>query len=81
MRTQVLKVSGMTCGGCAKSVTKALRAIPGVREVQVSVPRGEATIEFDEASASAGDLRTAVLRAGYGVDEARGKAAARGCCG
>lgn len=80
MRTEVLKVGGMTCGGCAKSVTNALRGIAGVREVEVSVPRGEATIEFDEARTSTEDLRTAVRRAGYEVDDARGKAAARGCC-
>ena len=80
MRTEVLKVSGMTCGGCASSVSKALHAIRGVRHVEVSVPRGEAAVEFDEASASAEDLREAVTRAGYGVDEAGAKAKTRGCC-
>ena len=80
MRTEVLKVTGMTCGGCASSVTKSLRAVRGVRQVAVSVPRGEATVEFDEASTSPEDLRQAVTRAGYGVDEAAGKAKTRGCC-
>ena len=81
MRTEVLKVTGMTCGSCASTVAKSLRAVPGVSEVDVSVPRAEATVRFDESRASAEELRAAVRGAGYGADPARTTAAARGCCG
>jgi len=31
MHTEHLKVTGMTCGGCTSSVTKALKAVAGSR--------------------------------------------------
>ena len=30
METTTLKVDGMSCGGCVKSVTNVLAALPGV---------------------------------------------------
>ncbi|MFO1384705.1 MAG: heavy-metal-associated domain-containing protein [Chitinivorax sp.] len=32
-----LQVSGMSCGGCINSITKALQAVPGVGEVKVTL--------------------------------------------
>jgi copper chaperone len=41
-----LKVDGMNCGHCVKSVTEALAGVAGVRKVvEVSLERGEAVIE------------------------------------
>ncbi len=41
-----LKVTGMTCGHCVSSVTKALSNVPGVdKVVEVSQERGEALVE------------------------------------
>ena len=41
-----LKVEGMNCGHCVKSVTEALAGVAGVRKVvEVSLERGEAVIE------------------------------------
>ena len=42
METTTIKVSGMTCQGCVRSVTRVLQAIPGVDAVDVSLERGEA---------------------------------------
>jgi len=68
MQTQLLKVSGMTCGGCASNVTHALKAIAGVRDVMVSVRAGEAAVEYDERMTSPDQLISAVKDAGYGVE-------------
>lgn len=35
MQTTELKVNGMTCGSCVASVTKALKRVPGVQDVEV----------------------------------------------
>src|SRR5690349_7756371 len=35
-----LAVEGMTCSGCARNVTEALRAIPGVASVDVQLDAG-----------------------------------------
>ena len=82
MKTETLKVGGMTCGGCVSSVTKALRAVDGVKDVAVSLQAGEARIQFDENATSPERLRAAVERAGYDVQE-RSAAHHRkgGCCG
>lgn len=65
MERTVLKVNGMTCGGCASSVTKVLKALPGVRSAEVSLERGEAEVSFDPALASLAQLRGAIEDAGY----------------
>ena len=83
MQTEVLKVTGMTCGGCISNVTQALR-VPGVGDVQVSLSAGEATVHYDERLISPDQLKSAVKGAGYGVDTlntaqmGQGKS---GCCG
>lgn len=58
------RVTGMTCGGCAASVTKALqRALPG-RAVEVSWERGTAIVRGDHDAAIA---RAAIEDAGFDV--------------
>ena len=40
MRTETIKIGGMTCGGCVSTVTKALNAVDGVKDVAVSLNPG-----------------------------------------
>lgn len=47
-----LKVSGMFCGACAKTVEKAAKKIDGVKRVSVSQPKGSADITYDPAKTS-----------------------------
>jgi copper chaperone len=61
----VLKVQGMTCQGCVKSVTRVLQALPGVEAVEVSLERGEAALRYDPAQATIEQLRRAVEDAGF----------------
>jgi copper chaperone len=67
METIVLKVKGMTCGGCVASVTRVLRALPGVNEVAVALDQGTATITFDPQRAGLPAFKRAVEDAGYDV--------------
>ena len=82
MQTELLKVTGMTCGGCTSNVTRALKALNGVGDVKVSLSAGEATVQFDERLTSTDKLKSAVKRAGYEVDAANTaeKPQSRGCC-
>ena len=83
MQTELLKVTGMTCGGCVSSVTKALKAVSGVSDAKVSLSTGEATVQFDERMTSPDRLKSAVLEAGYGVNATVSAAAPKsrgGCC-
>jgi copper chaperone CopZ len=59
MQTDILNVTGMHCGGCTNTVTRALKAVGGVSDVMVSLPNGEATVQYDEGLASPGQLKSA----------------------
>jgi copper chaperone len=48
----VLKVSGMSCGACARTVEKEVKKIAGVKTAKVSQPKGEAEITYDPAKTS-----------------------------
>jgi len=58
----VLAVSGMTCGGCAGAVARALSAVPGVVEARVDLVAGRATVT---GTAPAEDLLGALEAAGF----------------
>jgi copper chaperone CopZ len=54
----------MTCNGCVRHVDKALREVPGVTAVEVSLPEQRAKVVHDESAAVAA-LVAAVETAGY----------------
>jgi copper chaperone len=59
-----LKVDGMTCGGCAQSVTRAVEAVPAVERALVDLAAGEVSVE---GAADEGAVRQAIEDAGYDV--------------
>ena len=67
MLTTTIKIKGMTCMGCVRSVTRVLKAIPGVEAVEVSLERGAAEVRYDPVRTGAPALRKAVEDAGYGA--------------
>ena len=60
-----MKVEGMDCEGCMKSVTRMLSAVPGVSSVDVSLAQARARVTYDPAKAGLADFKRAVERAGY----------------
>jgi copper chaperone len=67
METITMNVQGMTCGGCVASVTRVLKAVPGVAEVVVTLQPGAAKVTFDPARTGAPALKGAIEDAGYDV--------------
>jgi len=65
MQDAKIRVEGMTCGGCAASVTRVLEAIPGVGFVDVSLEKCEASVRFDPACTDPETLKKAIDAAGY----------------
>lgn len=59
-----LRITGMTCNGCVKHVDKALRGVPGVSAVEVSLPEQTAKVVHED-TAPVTDLVAAVESAGY----------------
>lgn len=67
METITMNVKGMSCGGCVASVTRILKAVPGVSDVAVTLDPGAAKVTFDPALTAPPALRAAVEDAGYDV--------------
>jgi Cu+-exporting ATPase len=60
-----LKVEGMTCDGCVRSVERKLAKVAGVEFARVDLGAGKATVEYDDARAQADQLIAAVEQIGY----------------
>ena len=67
METVKLDVQGMTCQGCVASVTRVLKAVPGVTDAAVTLQPGAATVTFDPSRTNVAALGTAIRDAGYDV--------------
>ena len=82
MKTEVLNVTGMTCGGCVTSVKHALSALPGVSPVAVSLPKNQVEVQYDESKLAVEQIGTALQGAGYGIAASPAKAGRQGggCC-
>jgi len=65
METIVLKVAGMSCGGCVKSVTGVLEALPGVAKAEVSLEKAEAVISYEAGKVGREQMVQAIDDAGF----------------
>jgi copper chaperone CopZ len=62
--TTTLAIEGMTCGGCAASVERSLKALDGVSACTVNLAAGTAEVVHDDALAVQ-DLVARVEDAGF----------------
>jgi copper ion binding protein len=60
-----LKINGMSCEHCVKTVTKALEELDGVKKAQVNLKRGLAKVMYDSDKVDINGLIEAVVEAGY----------------
>lgn len=63
-----LSISGITCSGCVNTLTRVLKAVPGVEDVAIDQETGHAQIRHDSAQAPLTQLQAAIEDAGYDVD-------------
>ena len=61
----VIRIEGMHCHRCEKSIQNALAGHPGVREVEVDFNSGQASVLFDGNRVSIRQLMDTVTHAGY----------------
>ncbi|MCM2288252.1 MAG: cation transporter [Sulfuritalea sp.] len=65
METTTIKVDGMSCGGCVKSVTGVLTALDGVAKAEVSLEQKQAVVEFDAGRVTRDQLKGVIEDAGF----------------
>ena len=81
MKTELLQVNGMTCGGCVRTVERVLSALPGMSSVSVSLARNSVEVQYDETALNPNALRAALQSAGYEVaSESPTSTRRSGCC-
>ncbi|XP_066058440.1 copper-transporting ATPase 1 [Chamaea fasciata] len=61
----VINIEGMTCSSCVQSIEGVLSQKAGVTSVQVSLPNGNGTIEYDPLQTSPEDLRSSIEDMGF----------------
>lgn len=62
-----IKVSGMTCGGCERSLQNALTSHQGVAFAKADHAAGMVAVEFDPALIARPGLEKAIAEAGFQV--------------
>ncbi|CAN5192680.1 copper chaperone CopZ [soil metagenome] len=55
-----LKITGMTCGHCVKSVENAIKELDGIQSLNVDLNSGQANLLIDNAKVSGENIIAAV---------------------
>ena len=63
--TEVVAVRGMHCGGCERTVSRAVAALPGVESADADFVAEEVAVTFDPGRIDLGAIRAAVHDAGF----------------
>jgi len=64
MKSESIKIAGMSCGHCVMAVKKELAKLQ-LRKAEVTI--GQADVEYDETKVSRENLLRAIEEAGYQV--------------
>jgi copper ion binding protein len=60
-----IKVEGMTCQGCVRSIEKKLSTVDGVEYAHVNLGSGKAVVEYDDTRVDPSKLISAVDEIGF----------------
>ena len=60
-----IKIGGMSCQHCVKTVTDVMMGIDGVSQVKVNLKKGEARLKFERDRLDLESLETAIVTAGF----------------
>ena len=76
-KTLQAQVSGMDCGGCAKTIEASLQQLAGVTEVSVSFASERLNVSYDPQQVREADIIKRVTDLGYTVEQAPEKTTAK----
>ena len=65
MVERTVVIGGMSCGGCVNSLTRVLKAVPGIEPLRIEV--GQARLKVDADVVTPAVIAAAVDRAGFTV--------------
>ena len=64
-RTEIVAVRGMHCGGCERTVSRAVQSVPGVGSARADFVAEEVEVTYDPGQTGLDAIRTAVRDAGF----------------
>lgn len=64
---KVLKVQGMSCAHCVRSVEESVGELEGISTVEVNLDRGEVTVDFDQQVVTLDQVKETIEDQGYDV--------------
>lgn len=67
MANAVLKVTGLSCNHCVRSIEGAVNKLPGVESVKVSLADSQVTVEFKDGQVSLENIKNTIEDQGYNV--------------
>ncbi len=67
MASATIKVDGMTCGGCVKSIENALNEQAGVQKVTADLDARTVAVDFDTNLIQQAGIEQAIEKAGFDV--------------
>ena len=65
MSSQTIQVRGMSCDHCSQTVHRALKAMPGISKVSVSLEKGEVVIDFDDTHTNTQTISAKIVKIGF----------------
>ncbi|MDR1218868.1 MAG: sulfite exporter TauE/SafE family protein [Treponema sp.] len=67
MKTETIRIGGMTCASCQNRIEKKLKSAAGIEDAVVNFNDGTATVTWNESVIALHDIKTAVEQLGYTV--------------
>lgn len=67
-KTLQAQIGGMDCGGCAKTIEKSLKQIPGVSEASVSFTTGRLSVSYDPQQVNHTAIPERITALGYTIE-------------
>ena len=69
LETTTIRLNSMVCNTCAKTITKAIYAVEGVKNVDVDVQKKIAEVKFVPEQTNLQTIEQAVTEAGYDAND------------
>lgn len=67
-KTQKFNISGMTCASCQANITKSVKKLNGISDVNVSLLSNQMTVNYNDDILTSNEIINAVNKIGYGAE-------------
>lgn len=73
MKSEKFNITGMTCAACQANITRRVRKLDGVKDVNVSLLANQMSVTYEDSLVGTNQIISAVQGIGYGAASAQAK--------